>query len=229
MRGLIRLAFALACMVVVGVMATSALAALPDLHIALGEAFPVTATSEAPKASTQLGSASGAVLTGTGVKTVLTWTALSSAGTYVATFSGVAKGAKKCNTKGDAAGTVKISDAINLVFVELTPGLKIAALFLVGGKEEKTPIVIECEGLVVEVKGKVLSTYNGPLNSDFTEFKGALLGEKGKQALTKYENEAGTSVEAILLSEAGAGFVKSDQNVSEEVTFKANKMIEILG
>jgi hypothetical protein len=89
--------------------------------------------------------------------------------------------------------------------------------------------VIECEGLVVEVKGKVLGTYNGPLNATITEFKGALLGEKGNQALTKYENEAGTSVEAILLSEAGAGFVKSSENVSEELTFKASKMLEILG
>jgi hypothetical protein len=107
MRILIHLSLTVVGMMVLGITTTSALAALPDLHIALGEAFPVTAASEAPKATTQLGNVSGAVLTGTGVKTVLTWTALSSAGTYVATFSAVKKGAKDCNTKGDAAASQK--------------------------------------------------------------------------------------------------------------------------
>jgi hypothetical protein len=223
MRAVKQLVLAFASLVVLGMTATSALAALPDLHITLGEAFPVTATAKSPNSTTGLATAGGSVLTGKGVETTLTWTALSALGTYVANFTNVVKGEKKCNTEGDVAGTVLITGEIHLVFVELTPGLKIAALFLV------PKIKIKCEGLNVTVEGSVLGTYNGSLNTEITEFKGSLKGEKGKQELTKYENEAGTTVEALLLSEAGTGFTKSSQNVSEEQTFKSAKMIEILG
>jgi hypothetical protein len=222
MRGLKRLGLALASMVVLGITATSALAALPDLHVTLESKFPVSAVAESTKATTGLATAGGSVLTGTGVKTTITYTELSSLGKYVAVFTSVVKGAKKCKTGTEAAGTVKIEGELHLVYAELTPKLVVAALFLV----PKT--TIECEGLNVKVEGSVLGTYNGKVNSEITEFKGALLGEKGKQALTKYENDEGKVVEAVLLSEAGAGFTKSSQNVSEELTFKSAQMFEIL-
>jgi hypothetical protein len=223
MKAVKHLLLAFASLVVLGVTATSALAVtLPDVHVALEEAYPITATSKAPKAITGLATAGGSVLTGEGVETTLTWTELSAAGTYVANFTNVVKGAKKCKTTGDAAGTVLISGGVALVTVSEAP-LTVAPLFSV----PKTKI--ECEGLNVTVEGNVLGTYTGSLNKQITEFTGTLKGEKGKQELTKYLNDAGETKEALLLSEAGAGFTKSSENVSEVITFKSAKMLEVLG
>lgn len=224
MKAVKHLLLAFASLVVLGVTATSALAVtLPDVHVALGEAFPVVATSKAPKAITNLGTAGGSVLTGEGVETTLTWTELSAAGTYVANFSNVVKGAKKCKTAGDVAGTVLISGALALVTVSEAP-LTVAPLFTV----PKTKI--ECEGLNVTVEGNVLGTFpSASLNKQLTEFTGTLKGEKGKQELTKYLGDDGVTKEALLLSEAGSGFTKSSQNISETVTFKSAKMLEVLG
>jgi hypothetical protein len=204
-------------------MATPAVASLPDLHVTLGEVFPVTTTAKVLLATVAFSTAGGAVMTGTGAEVTLTWKELSALGTYLLTINNYVKGAKKCKTAGDAAGTLLVSGEAHLVFVELSPGLKIAALFLV----PKTKI--ECEGINLTIEGLVLGAYTGALNSELTEFKGSIKGEKGKQDLTKYENEKGETVEALLLSEAGSGFTKTSLNISEELAYKANKMIEILG
>jgi len=213
----------LACLITLGVIVASAQAALPDLHVNLSQAYPVSAQADATAVNVVIATPGGTVLQGTSFAMALTWTALSSAATWTWTLANVVKGVKKCKTAGDAAGTVLLSGTADMVFVELTPSLKIAPLFLVS----KTKI--ECEGLNVTIEGDVLGTYNGTLNADITEFKGALLGENGKQALTKFENAEGATVEAVLLSEAGAGFAKTSVSVAKESTLKSNKMIELLG
>jgi hypothetical protein len=223
MNGCRRVFTCLAGLAGLATIAAPAAASLPDLHITLGEAFPVTATAKAPAATVGFSTAGGAVMTGTGAEVTLTWKELSSLGTYLLAIKNYVKGAKKCKTAGDAAGTLLISGEAHLVFVELSPGLKIAALLLV----PKTKI--ECEGINVTIEGLLLGTYTGALNSELTEFKGGIKGEKGKQELTKYENEKGETVESLFLSEAGTGFTKTALNISEELAYKANKMIEILG
>jgi hypothetical protein len=197
-------------------------AALPDLHIALGEAFPATSTGESKKASWAFLTPGGTVLTGTGMKLTTTWTGLDSMGTYVLNLSNAAKGVKKCKTSGDAAGTVLISGQVNIVFLSLAP-LTVALLLTV----PKTKA--ECEGLNVTLEGDALGSYNGSLNANITEYKTAFLCEKGQPVLKKYLDDSGTLVEAVLLSEAGAGFTKTCFEVGEELTLKANKMIEVLG
>jgi hypothetical protein len=206
-----------------GVAAADAVAALPDLHITLGESFPVSSIAKSTTANWAFSTAGGTILSGKGVEATLTWQGLGSLGAYVLDLLEAKKGIKKCKTVGDVAGTVLLSGEVHLVFVQLSPVLVVALLFLV----PKTKV--ECEGLNGTIEGSFLGSYNGFLNAEVTEFKSDILGEKGKQSLVKYENEAGTAVEALLLSEVGTGFTKTSLNIDEELTFKVNKMIEVLG
>jgi hypothetical protein len=217
------LTLTLATLGVIGAMASSAHAVLPDLHIVLGQVYPGVAQADATNVVVSWATPSGTVLVSTGLSTILTWTELSNVAALILQLTNTVKGAKKCKTAGDVAGTVLLSGTVDMVFVELTPSLKVAPLYVL----PKTKV--ECEGLNVTIEGDMVGTYNGSLNSAITEFTGGLLGEKGKQALTKYENSEGSSVEAVLLSEAGAGFTKTSINVSEGLTFKVNKMVELLG
>jgi hypothetical protein len=212
-------------MFVLGLTATSALAALPDLHIALGEEFPVTAHGEDAAAVTTLSSAGGSVLTGKGVDLLVEWKELSSLGTFDSNFTNVVMKTKKCKSGTDVAGTVLVKGPVHLVFVQLTPKLVVGVLYLF------EPIEISCEGVKIKCKGSVLGTYEGELNKDITKFSGSVLGSKGVQEKTKYWNQEGTAEveDEPLLCDPGTGFVKSAQNIDLPLTLTANKMIEILG
>ena len=119
-----------------------------------------------------------------------------------------------------------VEESVHLVFTELSPGLKVGALYLI-----LKPLTMKCGAISIKVKGSVLGAYGGALNSSITEFKANLLGNLGSQRITKYEDNTGAVVEAELLSDAGAGFQKASENVSEELTAKVlgGQMIEILG
>jgi hypothetical protein len=214
----------LASLFALGLMTTSAFAALPDLGLLSGEKFPGEAKASST-AVTALENSGGSVLTGKGVETKLVWASLSALGVYTSQFKEVVKGAKKCETTGAGAGKVLIGGEVHLVFTSTAP-LTVASLFLV---PETT---IECEGLNVKVRGAVLGTYEGLLNTDLTTFTGELKGSAGVQNIAKYLNNGGTVVEASLLSSVEGGtFKKSSQNIAAKQEFKVEggKMIIITG
>jgi len=227
MRRLKVVGLTLMSMFVLGLTATSASALLPDLHVSLtGGTYPVHAEATCSTCATALAQEGGSVLTGVGLKVLYLFAELSALGSYHAHFEGVKKGTKECNTAGDSKEVVLVEESVHLVFTELSPGLKVAALYLV-----LNPLTIECGTLHVKVKGSVLGSYGGALNSSITTFKGNLLGKLGRQSIFKYEENLGNTVEAELLSDSGTGYQPSSENVSKELTATVlgGQMIEILG
>jgi hypothetical protein len=202
---------------------------LPDMSVTLsGGVYPINMEGSRTSATTSLGTASGVTLSGTGVTLALETTELSALGTFKSTFTKVKSSEGiECNTAGDAKGVVLVKGEFHLVPINLSP-LSTGTLFLVSEAE------IECPGGVnVVVRGALISSLNG-IGSETTEltgFGGELKGSKGKQNLSEYYNVAGTKVKAKLESEAGVGFVMSDENISEEVklTVEGSKMLVITG
>jgi hypothetical protein len=215
-----------------GMMATSALAALslPDISVTLtGGVYPVHAQgSSAVGAKTALETTGGGVLNGTGVTLLLLTTELSGLGTFTSDFTKVENPeAIKCHSAGDAAGVVLLGGEFHLVPISLSP-LNIGILFLV------TEFEVECPaGINVLVRGNVLGSVTG-IGSEGTEltgFGGVLEGEKGKQKISEYYNDGGTKIKTKLESEAGAGFTASSQQVENEVKLQVlgSQMIVITG
>jgi len=214
-------------MLALGITATSASAFLPDLHVSLtGGTYPVHAEGACAACITELTSAGGVILSALGFSVLYLFAELSALGLYHAHIKNVQKGAQTCKTPGDGTGVVLVEEYVHLVFTELAPGLKVAALYLI-----LNPLTITCGTVHVTVKGSVLGAYAGALNSCITEFKVNLLGEKGKQNIFRYEDNLGNSVAAELLADFGTGFMKAALNVNEEITAKVleNKMVEVLG
>ena len=212
-----------------GMMATSAFAALPDISIALGGTYPLHSEGSLPSAATELGTAGGSVLTGTGVSLLLLTKELSALGTFSSTFLKVKRSAtEECHSVGDGAGVVLVAGEFHIV---LGPGgtkKLLYILFLVSNLE------IICAALSIEVRGSVLGTFalNGEVETEqYETARGKLEGEKGKQKFSEYFNTGGTIVKAKLESEAGAGFTASDQNVVGEfiLTTLNSQMYEVTG
>jgi hypothetical protein len=221
----------LGALLALGIMATSALAALslPDISVTLtGGVYPVHAQgSSKATAKTALETSGGGVLTGEGVTLLLLTTELSALGTFTSDFTKVVQEAKPCHTLGDAEGVVLLGGEFHLVPISLSP-LNIGILFLV------TEFEIECPtGVNVLVRGNVLGSVEG-IGSEGTEltgFSGVLLGEKGKQKISEYYNDGGTKIKTKLESEVGSGFTASSQQVGEPVGLQVlgSQMIVITG
>jgi hypothetical protein len=215
-----------------GLMATSALAALslPDISVTLtGGVYPVHAQGKTVATATTLLETAGAgVLNGTGVTLLLLTTELSGLGTFTSDFTKVENPEKiKCHSIGDAEGVVLVNGEFHLVPISLSP-LNIGILFLVSELEVECPA-----GINVLIRGNILASVEG-IGSEGTEltgFSGALLGEKGKQKISEYYNDGGTKIKAKLESEAGAGFTASSEQVGEPVSLQVlgSQMIVITG
>jgi hypothetical protein len=216
----------LASLFALGLTATSAFAALPDLGLLSKEAFPGEAKASST-AAWALEFSSGSFLTGKGVNTEFLWTKLSALGLYTAEFKDFVKGTRDCESSGAGAGNVLIGGEVHLVFTALAPPtLTVAALFLV------PELTIECEGENLKVKGSMLETFEGPLNTDITTFSSELKGSQGIQNITKYFNDNGTSVSAeLLFGLEGLGFKKYSLNIAEKQQFKVEggKMVIVTG
>jgi hypothetical protein len=206
------LAVSLVAMFAMGIMATSAFA-LPDISLTLpGSTFPLHLNfADNNKTVTELQSASGVVIEGKGLSLLLLIGELTALGTFRADFLNQKRGTKVCHSVGDAAGVILTEGPFHVVYTGLSP-LTLGILYLPKAFE------VECEGLDIEINGSVISSFNGigTENSELTTASGQLTGTKGKPALTTYYNDAGGSVQALLLSNAGAGFVMSNEIVEGE-------------
>ncbi len=201
---------------------------LPDISIALGGTYAIHVEGSLPGASTELGSAGGAVIRGTGVSLLALTTELSGLGTFSATFLNYVSGTTKCNSEGDAEGVVLVSGGFHIV---LGPGgtkKSLFILFLVA------TFVVHCGAPEIEISGSVMGTFNLPGESEAEEISvpgGTLEGSKGKQRFREYFNDGGTIVRAKLESDAGAGGTESDQTIGGELraTTLEGKMFTVTG
>lgn len=209
-------------MLVLGAIASTASAAtaLPDVHVTLSTAYPLHYQGSKPNALTALSSASGVTLEGKGVTLLTLIKELTSLGEFTSTFTNVVfpNSTKKCNSIGDVKGVVLVKGTSHYV---LGPGGTKKMLFILFLVPE---FEIECEGgFAVLIRGSVMGTVNLPgevETEEVTNVGGKLEGEKGKPKFTEYFNDTGGIEKAKLEGNAGAGFVASAQNVSEELTLE---------
>ncbi len=197
---------------------------LPDISIALGGSYPLHLNFEDNKKTvSSLETTGGSLLKSkSGLLVLFLISELSALGTFDALFLKVEQGTQECHSVGDSEGTVLLTGEFHVV---LGPsGLE--ALLLISEFE------IICGKVKVKVKGSLLSTLSaGTEAEELTETSSELKGKAGKPTLTKYYNDEGKTVEALLLSNFGTGFLESDENVEEPVTLKVleSKMFTITG
>jgi len=197
---------------------------LPDIHITLGEAFPLIAEGSSKGASffeTELGTK----VTDEEVRVKLEVTALGSGGTGTVDLIGVKLGTAPCSTEGDKEGTVLISGEFHLVYIKKEP-LEIGVLL------SYTPFAAVCGKIKVKMSGSLLGHVNAKLNQEITELGVSFhckAKAKGKQELSSYFNDAGEEVaKQLLLANFGLGNENGCKEIAEEVKGKANKMAEIV-
>jgi hypothetical protein len=132
---------------------------------------------------------------------------------------------EKCLNQGvEANGEVLTEGSFHIVYTSLSgssQGLQLGTLFLVTELNEAHGNIIVCRksGIDVEVRGSVIGTINqkgGNNNTQLTGLAGVLNGTKGKQSFRAYWNDAGAALLAKLESDAGAGFLESNQIVEGE-------------
>jgi hypothetical protein len=228
MRHLKVLGVALIAMFAFGLTATSAFATLPDLSVLLGGSFPIHMQfNDNGTTVTKLNDTSGNVTEGKGVLILLLQSVLSSLGEFEALFLNVKNKTKPCEQEGEKnKEEILTKGTYHLVYPSLTP-LTLGIAFLV------EPVAFNCEKVKVKVQGCALGQITDPLTAsqDVELATGTLLGDgKGKNALTKFDNAAGTgTVECILLANFGPGFVQAEEAVGEPIHLSTlgNKMFSI--
>jgi hypothetical protein len=211
------LAVSLVAMFAMGIMATSAFA-LPDISLTLpGSTFPLHLNfADNGKTKTELQSASGAVIEGAGLSLLLLIGELTALGTFRADFLNTKRAGVACNSVTDAKEVILTEGSFHVVYTSLSP-LTLGILYLPKAFE------VECGALLIEIKGSVISSFNGigTEGSELTTASGQLSGTKGKANIKTYYNDAGTSLTAKLESNVGAGFVESNQIVEGEPVLTA--------
>lgn len=211
-----------------GAAATTASGAvkLPDIAVTLtGGAYPIRIIGESATVTTAFGDASGFVSEGKGETILFLTTELSALGTFTADLTDITERNGDCETPGDGSGVVLVTGEAHAVPINLSP-LEQGILLLV------TEFEVVCPGDDVEIRGDVLAsaTGAGSEGTELTGFSGALEGnDTGQQAISDYYNAGGTKIEAKLEAEIGAGFVKADEDDSEEIfnTVLGSQMIVI--
>jgi hypothetical protein len=222
MKHLKILGVALAAAFAFAAMTASSVLALPDVSLTLsGSTFPLHLNVTVLTVKTALQNETSNALTGEGLLLLLLLTGLSSLGSFETTFLKVTEPStgNPCNTEGAASGVVSLKGTFHVVYTQLTP-LTLGELFL---PEE---VKITCGSEKIKVKGSSLSSINavtvGSEGTELTKLGGILSGNGvGTPGLSHYYLDSGALATAELLSNFGSGFVKSSENVAEEVVLTA--------
>jgi hypothetical protein len=216
------------------VAATSAMALeLPDIHVVLGEAAPVTGegtTGKKAKAAV-LETEVGSVLNAEELKILLKLEALSALGPVDFHFVNVTEGpgnTTKCNTEGDSAaeGVVLVKGEYHVVAFKNAAGVLLQEVLVLFPET-----TIKCAKLSIKVRQPVLAKLIVAGNTQVTSFGvDAICAGKGKQELTTYFNDEGKELtKQLITANFGLGFENGCEATAEEVKIKTNKMIEFLG
>ena len=196
---------------------------LPVIAITLaGSAYPLHLNYESKTVATVLEDANGGVLSGAGLKLLLTTGEEAALGTFRADFLQVTETStgKKCHSTGDTTGTVLTEGSFHLVYTSLGTNLQLGVLYL------PNEVKIECEGFNAKVKGSVISSVN--LNgtneaTELTNVKGLLAKgtNPGEQQIKEYYNGEGTKVKAGLITTISGIEQESNEQVKEEAVLTA--------
>lgn len=202
----------------VGAASAFATVNLPDISVTLaGGTYPIHLLGKT-SAKTRVADAAGAVLEGAGATLLLLAKELSALGTFTSDFTSVEepKTKDKCHTTGDAEGVMLSSGEYHLVPLEVSGALPLGILYLISEFETTCT-----GGIDVLFRGNMLSSLEG-IGSESTELCGASTtlegSETGKPDLSTYFNDGGTKITTKLETEAGAGFVQSDVDVTESIS-----------
>jgi hypothetical protein len=211
--------------------ATSAMAALPDVHLLSGEAYPATGSGsvtgkEAGEVVGKLETELGEKLTATGVSTSVELLELSSLGPGELVFTGVLEPKKSvpCHTVGAKnEGEVVLPGEYHVV-VAAEKQQAVLVLF----KE----LTVECNSgkLKVKVRSPALIHLNVTAGTDVTTYGiSAKCGtKKGKQDMTEYLNDEEKLVKGQLTANFGLGFETACDEVNQEMTVTSSKMVDFL-
>jgi hypothetical protein len=187
--------------------ATSASAlVLPDIHVLSGETYPLHLNfSDNKQTAFTLNDTAGDKLEGTGILLLLLTYELSSLGSFeLLLLKLTTKRGTACNTEGDATGEVLMTGSFHIV--PLNTNKEDAILYLL--KE----LTLACGREKELVRGSLLSPVNfkGVAETgDFTELCTSLAGDsKGKNAVTRYLEDAGNFAPAKLELDLGSGFIQ---------------------
>jgi hypothetical protein len=214
------------------VAATSAMALeLPDIHVVLGEAAPVTGegTTGKKQGAATLETEVGSKLSAEELKILLKLEALSALGPVDLHFVNVAegKGPTKCNTEGDAEGVVLLPKAeYHIVAFKNAGGVLLQEVVILFPET-----TMKCNKLSVKLRQPVLAKLIVAGNTQVTSFGvDAKCAGKGKQELSTYFNDEGKELtKQLITSNFGLGFENGCEATAEEIKIKTNKMIEFLG
>jgi hypothetical protein len=229
-------------LVVVGAVAASSASAacpspcLPTWLLLPGTPLPVDihSLSDNPNNGilSHLANSSGTVLEGKGFSVLYSLTNLNdmSDSSYLALFLEVTepKEKVKCNTTGDKTGEV------------LLPTALVLDVGLVGGGVGELQLVpefsIKCGTLSIKVKGSALSPVKAGVGEEVAEGSNIIKGvlhckneATGEPELSKYLNEkALETLIPTLLANAGAGFLKSCEEILPTITLLPSQMVELM-
>ncbi|MFI5091352.1 MAG: hypothetical protein ACHP7P_15020 [Terriglobales bacterium] len=232
MRQLKVLGVALVAIFALSITATSAFA-LPDAHLALGEAYPLHLNfADNGKTPIEFQSTGGGKLSGKGLLVLFLSSELSALGRYEALFLNFGISKESCNSEGDKTGEVLTTGDYHIVWLTLVSdpakALTIGVAFLV-----LPDVVIKCGKLEITLAGCVLGSIEGENAADVTKVTDKLESDKkGKNLLTKYYNNEGKLVGCTFFSQFGKGleFLQSSVAVGEPIPLEAleKKMFTIL-
>jgi hypothetical protein len=228
-------------LVVLGAVAASSASAscgspcLPTVLLATGATLPVDihSISDTPNNGilAHLANSSGTVLEGKGFSVLFSLTNLKdmSDSSYLALFLEVVEPneKEKCNTEGDKTGELLLPTALFLL-VGLPGGG-------VGGLQLVPEFKVKCGTLTIKIKGSALGSLaptGRKLAAGSNEAEGKLHCKNeatGEPQLSKYLNEADTeTLIPTLLANAGAGFLKSCEEIVPTITLLPSEEVELM-
>jgi hypothetical protein len=239
----LKLLFLSVCaLVVVGAVAASSASAscgtpcLPTVLLATGGTLPVDIHSATDNPNngipSKLENASGALLEGKGFSVLFSLTNLKnmSDSSYLALFLEVTEVAEKnkCNTTGDKTGEVLLPTALFLLVGKPNGGVL--------GLQLVPEFVIKCSTLSIKVKGSAMGSLTPTgkkLAANSNEALANLHCKSGSSTaepeFSKYLNESGAeTLIPTLLANAGAGFVKSCEEIIPTLTLLPSEEVELM-
>jgi len=208
---------------------TSALALeLPDVHILAGETYPVTGEGAVKGEDLfVLETELGEKILAREIKIKIELAELTSLGLATVDLTEAVEkvlGGPKCNTVGDAAGTVLINGEYHIIDLSTSP-LTIAFLLLF------PELTLECGKVKVKVRGPLIAAITKVTSgTDVTQFGIAAkcAAGKGKQELKEYLNDEGAKTKGAATANFGLGFETACVSTGVEVVINTTKMIDFL-
>jgi hypothetical protein len=209
----------------------SASAALPEIHMELGESFPLAAEGVAKgEGAASLSTALAMPIIATEAKLLLVCEKLGSSCPYSIHLQGAKFEGKECSTAGDNASVILIAkNEIHFVSTSFF-SLDLDGDFLIG--LQTVTCTKGAELLKITIEGDTVGRIEGV--KDMEQVKTFILRLKctkpnnGKQEIKEYLNDEGKLVKGTLRMNLGLGNETGCEEIKEPLTVTAFKMFAFL-